>query len=421
MGRNLTVFLLGLYFFVYITPQYITNLYYAYDRATIQVFILSILNTLVFCLLAKNSKLNSLITLFKSNYHLISFAMVIIIAFISLLVAENKIEGLIAISYLLTFFMSFVLILILSQHSKLNFLKLFLYFSVIGLIIESTRTNWLIFDNVINNGKILERTLEYRGFTGNTNISSFSLSIKLPVLIYLVFTVQNKFSKSFFLILLSSSLLAIILLFSRAAIVALILVFISLILFVVINRSKLHVTNFFLILLASSVSFFSYDFINEKNTSDLIAERFSTVSSPASDESVNERLNFYKIAINDIKTYPVLGVGIGNWKITSIQRANTFLAGYRVPYRVHNDFLEVAAEIGIIGGLLFAYFIFFPFISSLIKALRSNKFEISFLIFLIVGVYIVDSLLNFPMHRPVIMSYLLFTFALFNNIKSKNL
>ena len=421
MGRNLTVFLLGLYFFVYITPQYITNLYYAYDRATIQVFILSILNTLVFCLLAKNSKLNSLITLFKSNYHLISFAMVIIIAFISLLVAENKIEGLIAISYLLTFFMSFVLILILSQHSKLNFLKLFLYFSVIGLIIESTRTNWLIFDNVINNGKILERTLEYRGFTGNINISSFSLSIKLPVLIYLVFTVQNKFSKSFFLILLSSSLLAIILLFSRAAIVALILVFISLILFVVINRSKLHVTNFFLILLASSVSFFSYDFINEKNTSDLIAERFSTVSSPASDESVNERLNFYKIAINDIKTYPVLGVGIGNWKITSIQRANTFLAGYRVPYRVHNDFLEVAAEIGIIGGLLFAYFIFFPFISSLIKALRSNKFEISFLIFLIVGVYIVDSLLNFPMHRPVIMSYLLFTFALFNNIKSKNL
>jgi O-antigen ligase len=347
--------------------------------------------------------------------------MVIIIAFISLLVAENKIEGLIVISYLLTFFMSFVLILILSQHSKLNFLKLFLYFSVIGLIIESTRTNWLIFDNVINNGKILERTLEYRGFTGNINISSFSLSIKLPVLIYLVFTVQNKFSKSFFLILLSSSLLAIILLFSRAAIVALILVFISLILFVVINRSKLHVTNFFLILLASSVSFFSYDFINEKNTSDLIAERFSTVSSPASDESVNERLNFYKIAINDIKTYPVLGVGIGNWKITSIQRANTFLAGYRVPYRVHNDFLEVAAEIGIIGGLLFAYFIFFPFISSLIKALRSNKFEISFLIFLIVGVYIVDSLLNFPMHRPVIMSYLLFTFALFNNIKSKNL
>lgn len=421
MGRNLTVFLLGLYFFVYITPQYITNLYYAYDRATIQVFILSILNTLVFCLLAKNSKLNSLITLFKSNYHLISFAMVIIIALISLLVAENKIEGLIAISYLLTFFMSFVLILILSQHSKLNFLKLFLYFSVIGLIIESTRTNWLIFDNVINNGNILERTLEYRGFTGNTNISSFSLSIKLPVLIYLVFTVQNKFSKSFFLILLSSSLLAIILLFSRAAIVALILVFISLILFVVINRSKLHVTNFFLILLASSVSFFSYDFINEKNTSDLIAERFSTVSNPASDESVNERLNFYKIAINDIKTYPVLGVGIGNWKITSIQRANTFLAGYRVPYRVHNDFLEVAAEIGIIGGLLFAYFIFFPFISSLIKALRSNKFEISFLIFLIVGVYIVDSLLNFPMHRPVIMSYLLFTFALFNNIKSKNL
>ena len=421
MGRNLTAFLLGLYFFVYVTPQHIPNLYYVYDRVTIQIFLFSILNTVVFSLLVKNSKLNSLITLFKSNYHLISFALVIIISFISLLVAENKTEGILVISHFLTLFISFILIVILSQHSKLNFLKLFLYFSVIGLILESTRTNWLIFDNVINNGKILERTLEYRGFTGNINISSFSLAIKLPVLIYLVFTVQNKLSKSFFLIVLSSSLLAILLLFSRAAIIALIIVFISLMLLVVINRSRLYVTNFLLICLASSFSFFSYDFINEKNTSDLIVERFSTVTNPGADESVNERLNFYKIAINDIKTYPVLGVGIGNWKLTSIQRANKFLAGYRVPFRVHNDFLEVAAEIGIIGGLLFAYFIFFPFISSLVKTLRSNKFEIGFLIFLIVGVYIIDSLLNFPMHRPVIISYLLFTFALFYNIKSKNL
>ena len=421
MGRNLTAFLLGLYFFVYVTPQHIPNVYYVYDRVTIQIFLFSILNTVVFSLLVKNSKLNSLITLFKSNYHLISFALVIIISFISLLVAENKTEGVLVISYFLTLFMSFILIVILSQHSKLNFLKLFLYFSVIGIILESTRTNWLIFDNVINNGKILERTLEYRGFTGNINISSFSLAIKLPVLIYLVFTVQNKLSKSFFLIVLSSSLLAILLLFSRAAIIALIIVFISLMLLVVINRSRLYVTNFLLICLASSFSFFSYDFINEKNTSDLIVERFSTVTNPGADESVNERLNFYKIAINDIKTYPVLGVGIGNWKLTSIQRANKFLDGYRVPFRVHNDFLEVAAEIGIIGGLLFAYFIFFPFISSLVKTLRSNKFEIGFLIFLIVGVYIIDSLLNFPMHRPVIISYLLFTFALFYNIKSKNL
>ena len=421
MGRNLTAFLLGLYFFVYVTPQHIPNVYYVYDRVTIQIFLFSILNTVVFSLLVKNSKLNSLITLFKSNYHLISFALVILIAFISLLVAENKTEGVLVISHFLTLFISFILIVILSQHSKLNFLKLFLYFSVIGLILESTRTNWLIFDNVINNGKILDRALDYRGFTGNINISSFSLTIKLPVLIYLVFTVQNKLSKAFFLIVLSSSLLAILLLFSRAAIIALIIVFISLMLLVVINRSKLYVTNFLLVLLASSFSFFSYDLINEKNTSDLIVDRFSTVTNPGADESVNERLNFYKIAINDITTYPVLGVGIGNWKLTSIQRANKFLAGYRVPFRVHNDFLEIAAEIGIIGGLLFAYFIFFPFISSLIKALRSNKFEISFLIFLIVGVYIIDSLLNFPMHRPVIISYLLFTFALFYNIKSKNL
>ena len=35
---------------------------------------------------------------------------------------------------------------------------------------------------------------------------------------------------------------------------------------------------------------------------------------------------------------------------------------YTVPYYVHNDFLQIGAEIGIIGMLLFFYFIFNPFI-----------------------------------------------------------
>ena len=32
MNRNLTVFLLGSYFFCYAIPQYIPNLFYVYDR-----------------------------------------------------------------------------------------------------------------------------------------------------------------------------------------------------------------------------------------------------------------------------------------------------------------------------------------------------------------------------------------------------
>ena len=201
--------------------------------------------------------------------------------------------------------------------------------------------------------------MEYRGFTGNPNITSFAIAIKIPVLIYLIFNNNNKFITGFTTLLLSFSIVSIIALFSRAAMIALCLIFFFTLLFVLIKISKTNFKKFALIILATVASYWSYDFLNEKNTSDLIIDRFANVAEPSTDESVNERLGFYKIALEDIKNNPILGVGIGNWKLTSIQRANRFLRGYRIPYRVHNDFLEVFAEIGILGGLCFIYFIFY--------------------------------------------------------------
>lgn len=421
MSKTITTALLGLYFFFYTAPQYINGYYYVYDRVVIQILILSILNITTFLLLFKSNKLGSIRDVFHRNYHTLSFGLLIVIAFISIIVAKNKTEGIIVFSHFFTLFTSFVFIFILSQNKRINFVKIFFYFTVTAVFIETTRTNWVIFDTVITNGKVLIRSLDFRGFTGNINISSFSIAIKLPVLIYLIFSISSVLKRNILLIILSSSILSILLLFSRGAIIAVIIIFLSTMLFVFLNRRKSYFINLFLILISCTISFISYEYINEKNTSDIIIDRFSTVTDPASDDSVNERQNFYKIAIADIKNNPLLGVGLGNWKLTSIERANKFLAGYRIPYRVHNDFLEITAETGILGGICFIYFIFYPFLFSLKKTLNTKEFKLSFLIFLIVGVYILDSLLNFPMHRPIIIVYLFFTFALFYSAKNKQL
>ncbi len=421
MSKTLTTALLGLYFFFYLLPQNIDGIYTVYDRLTIQIVFLAILNIVVFLVLIKKREINSLFSLLKKNNHIISYLLFIIIATVSIIVAVNKVESIVSLSKFTTFFISFIFIIYLANKKNINFLKLFISFSVISVFIESYSVNSAIYDSVISNGKLLGRSMEYRGFTGNPNITSFAIAIKIPVLIYLLLNNKNKFIIGLTAIIFSFSLLSIIALFSRAAMIALSLIFFFTILFVILKRNTINLKRFALIILAVVSSYWSYDFLNEKNTTDLIIDRFSNITEPSIDESVNERLGFYKIALEDIKNNPILGVGIGNWKLISIQRANSFLKGYRIPYRVHNDFLEVTAEIGILGGLCFFYFIFYPFVYSFKKIFNKDNFNVYALIFLIVGVYIVDSMLNFPMNRAIMIIYLFFAFALFNNKKQEML
>tara|TARA_Y100001958_G_C21167265_1_gene499802 strand:- start:625 stop:1164 length:540 start_codon:yes stop_codon:yes gene_type:complete len=163
------------------------------------------------------------------------------------------------------------------------------------------------------------------------------------------------------------------------------------------------------------LSLYTYQYFNQNNTSSRVVERFSNVLNPTADQSVRERLDFYNTAFQSIKNKPLLGIGIGNWKLISIDYSKGLIEDYKVPYHVHNDFLQVAAEIGLFGGIAYIYFIFFPFLISIKKFLIDKEKNLNqyALVFLIFGVYIIDSLLNFPMVRPANFIYLLFAIALF--------
>ena len=199
---------------------------------------------------------------------------------------------------------------------------------------------------------------------------------------------------------------------SRAAVLALILVFTSILILVIISKRRIYYLKYGLIMTTLIMSIFSYNIINEKNAYNTLTERFSNVTNPTADESVNERLNFYTTAIQSIGDNPLLGIGIGNWKIKSIDLSKDIIVSYRVPYFAHNDFLQFLAEIGILGGLCFMFYVFYPFFISLFRSLKSRSFNVDFLIFLIFVIYIVDSMLNFPIERPINYIYLCFTIAL---------
>ena len=423
MGRNLTYLLLGSYFFCYTIPQSIFNLFYVYDRISVHFLFLAVLNLISLILILRKNTLDEFLSVFKEKPHSYSYLLFIVFGLISILVAENKIESIVTITQLLIFFSSFVIIVFLSKLKNINFIKVFGVFTLMAVFIESIYINYLFYDSIIIGGNSLDRSNEFRGFTANINISSFSLCLKIPLLFYLAFNTKVNTVKVSTLIMIFSSILTILLLGGRASIIALIFILLLIVTVCIFKINKSKIVNLSLSILMIVLSLSAYQYFNQNNISFRVVERFSNVFNPIEDQSVKERLSYYSAAFQSIKNKPLLGIGIGNWKLISIEYSKDLIEDYKVPYHVHNDFLQVAAEVGLFGGIAYLYFILFPFVMSIKKFLldREKKFNQYVLIILIFGVYVFDSLLNFPMSRPVNFIYLLFAMALFYASYKNNL
>lgn len=405
--------ILSLYFFIYIVPSYIGDILLAYDKVFPQMFIISILNVLSFIYIYREFNFKEYISNFEYKNHYLSYLLVIVISTISLLVAENFVEGVVSLIKILNLFVAFSIIVIISSSKNLKFFNYFIIATLLSLFLESVLINLRVIDSVIINGNLLERSNAFAGFGANVNISSFSILIKTVVPFFLIFNYKNYLIRALSLFFIFSSFLSIFLLMSRAAVIALCLVFISILILVIISKSRKYYSKYSLIIIILLMSIFSFNIINEKNAYNVLADRFSNVTNPTVDESVNERLNFYTTAVKSLAEKPLLGIGIGNWKIKSIDLSKDVIISYRVPFFVHNDFLQFFAEIGILGGLCFMFYILYPFYISFLRSLKSRSFNVEFMIFLIFLIYVVDSMLNFPIERPMNYIYLCFTIALF--------
>ena len=155
-------------------------------------------------------------------------------------------------------------------------------------------------------------------------------------------------------------------------------------------------------------------FVSSKGADAL--SRASTISVSTNDGSVNQRLRYYEDVLIHISSNPIFGVGIGNWKLTSIDYDKADITGYIVPYHAHSDFIQLGAELGIIGFLLYllifllgAYFAFILLFKTNFN--REKKWFI-FLLITSLGVYFIDANLNFPIARPQVLAPWALTMAL---------
>lgn len=145
-------------------------------------------------------------------------------------------------------------------------------------------------------------------------------------------------------------------------------------------------------------------------------DRVKSIADPA-DNSVSERLKIWKKSLLMIRDNPLLGVGIGNWKIsipsygTEGLRSETGDSHYQRP---HNDFIWVLSETGIIGFLLYLS-IFGMIFRYLYKILLSseNKEDSLFSILIFFGItgYLTFSFFSFPKERLIHSIYLMLMIA----------
>ena len=326
------------------------------------------------------------------NKMILFFSVLIFFSLISITSSENISASVITLGQFFNLFISslnILFILKLSNDIDTDF-KLVSNVIILILIGELFLSYREILNDFVNFGWIVTGSKKYSGNTGNVNILSYAILIKIPFLFEKIINIQNKSKKTVIIFIYLLSISLVFILGSRSAFYMNSLIHFLLLAYLLKNK------RFRLVFFA--IITFSLSFLLNQNYSSKSFERFSNeIGSVVSidDSSFQLRKRFINQSISMILENPLMGIGIGNWKLESIKTDSHNLKGYTVPYHSHNDFLEIGAETGIFGMIAFILLLTYPLI------FFEKEINIKNLILLFSFIiYIFDSLINFPFARP---------------------
>jgi tetratricopeptide (TPR) repeat protein len=256
------------------------------------------------------------------------------------------------------------------------------------------------------------------GLFGNVNYFAEYLIIPLPIAIALFFANKNKTSK----ILLSISILAmggsLIATFTRGTYLGLgISLVFMFILFLTIrskNFVKEHKKAFIFILALIILVTFLFVLPNPLNKSGTVISKIKgriSIAQLTKGSSLKRRIAIWKFTGMIIEDHPLLGSGLGTFKYNSLnyqakffnRGENRSLYPYGIADKVHNEYLQFWAELGIIGLGAFMWIIISFFICG-VKLLKKTKdnYKEGLIIGLMGGIIavLVEGLFGFPLHQP---------------------
>ena len=370
----------------------------------------------------KSTYLEAIQAIYSYKFTLV-FSALVIWAMGSYFYALNPTETLVTLARLITTYIIFINVSILFYKQDIEkvfnivayivgFILLYDAIYVISTFNNNVKTN---FDPSI--GSIT-------GNHGNKNVMAASLLIKFPFIVWII--VRSKILVrvlcSFVLLL---GTIALFLLSTRSTFVGLAIIIILFTATTFYFRDKKDIKEslgrMLFFVLPVVVAFFISNLIIA-NATDTAEESIMNGAVTARIQSIklennasSGRLHLWEGAIDYATKHPFMGAGYGNWKLASIPYEKEYTNDLFVPYHSHNDFLEMFADLGIVGGLCFGLmFLLFPIYAFTIWRNKNAKaFHLPATIsFMAVTCYAVDAFLNFPAERTAMQTMLAISAAL---------
>ena len=266
------------------------------------------------------------------------------------------------------------------------------------------------------------------GLFGNVNYFAEYMIVPLPLAISLFFACRNRVHKVLLLVGILAMSGSLILTFTRGSYLAIGISSLFMFFLYLASRGKNlikeHKKIFIFVLVVALLVTGLFIFPNPLNKSGTVISKIKgriSISQFTSGSSLKRREAIWGFTTLMIRDHPLLGSGLGTFKYNSLsyqakffgQGENRLLYPYGIARESHNEYLQLWAELGIIGLGIFLWFIITYFNYGL-KTLRRIKDDhkrgiIIGLMGSIVA-FLVDAIFWFPMHQPA--NIILFWLAL---------
>ena len=342
------------------------------------------------------------------------------LAGVSMLWAINQVESMVTYARLITTVLIFFQVGILLA-GRWYLLKPLSYFFAFTLLLQSVDVIDQFFTG-INEGQAFDAVvLNLKINSGNKNILAATLAIKFGLSI-LALLESPRLVKWLISIVLTLAVIALAMVNARASYISIAAQSLLLIVFSVLTMIrdkdwKLGISRIAFVVIPVVVGYFLSTAIlqsaieeQERPTGySTIAERAKTITFETSG-----RNNLWLSAIDYIKKHPFKGAGYGNWKLASIPYEKEHINELFVAYHSHNDFLEMTAETGWVGGLLYiSIFALASFwlLRVLLDRNATRLFGSAIFLTMALASYFTDAMFNFPVERPGMQFFLAFTLA----------